>query len=245
MEFRYVVSAEKYASARPTYPAELITAVAQLCRHHEIAWEAGCGTGQATLLLAKHFRSVIATDASAEQIDAATPVRNVRYLSAPAEDFRLPPNSMDLVYVAQALHWFDRKRFIDTAFDNLKEGGVFAYSYYSKLTEDSPRASLLSQRMDHIFNQFIPSGWNETYITPDFSFPGHRLNGLQFTMSVEWNLLQTAAYLSSRVDFTNYERTTGDDATLPLLRELSEIWRDPEQTTTFNWPITLISYRKS
>src|SRR2546425_8944646 len=51
----------------------------------ELAWDAGCGSGQLSVLLADRFARVIATDASPEQIAQATPHRKVQYAVAPAE----------------------------------------------------------------------------------------------------------------------------------------------------------------
>ena len=54
---------------------------------------------------------MIATDASAEQIALATPASNVEYRVAPAEASGLGDAAVDLVSVAQALHWFDLDAF--------------------------------------------------------------------------------------------------------------------------------------
>jgi len=50
---------------------------------------------------------MIATDASAEQLHQATAKKNIEYKQAAAEENFLPPHSLDLITVAQALHWFD------------------------------------------------------------------------------------------------------------------------------------------
>src|SRR2546425_2341275 len=73
----------------------------------ELAWDAGCGSGQLSVLLAERFARVIATDASPEQIAQATPHRKVAYAVAPAEASGLPPRAADLAVAAQAAHWFD------------------------------------------------------------------------------------------------------------------------------------------
>ena len=49
-------------------------------------WDCACGTGQASVALAEHFESVIATDASPQQIAAAAPHSHVTYRVAKADD---------------------------------------------------------------------------------------------------------------------------------------------------------------
>jgi ubiquinone/menaquinone biosynthesis C-methylase UbiE len=74
---------------------------------------------------------MIATDASAEQIASATRCDNVEYRVAPAEQTGLPDASIDLVTVAQALHWFDRERFFAEVKRVLRPGGVLALWVYA------------------------------------------------------------------------------------------------------------------
>jgi ubiquinone/menaquinone biosynthesis C-methylase UbiE len=100
-----------YAAYRPTYPMALVDALAEACAGTEDALDVGCGTGQLSVLLARRFGRVIATDASAKQIEAADPHDGVEYRVATAEASGLPDASVDLVVAAQAAHWFDLPAF--------------------------------------------------------------------------------------------------------------------------------------
>src|SRR5438876_4020524 len=99
--------AAAYAAHRPTYPAALVDFLAESAPRRDLAWDAGCGSGQLSVLLAERFARVIATDASPAQIAHAAPHPNVAYACAPAEDSGLPPGVADLAVAAQAAHWFD------------------------------------------------------------------------------------------------------------------------------------------
>src|SRR5690242_2904262 len=94
-----------YREARPTYPATLFAWLAEQAPDRELAWDCGCGNGQATLALADHFAHVIGTDPSAAQIANAPARDNVEYRIEPAEHSTLAARSASLVTVAQALHW--------------------------------------------------------------------------------------------------------------------------------------------
>ena len=69
--------AAQYAAFRPEYPPGLFDYLAQLCRERRVAWDCACGTGQASVALAGHFATVVATDASPQQLAAATPHSHV------------------------------------------------------------------------------------------------------------------------------------------------------------------------
>ena len=103
--------AAQYTQFRPRYPRELFQYLATAGDGHARAWDCGTGNGQAAVVLAEFFDEVVATDASSRQIAEAEPHPRVKYVVAPAEACPIEPNSVDVVTVAQALHWFDLPRF--------------------------------------------------------------------------------------------------------------------------------------
>jgi ubiquinone/menaquinone biosynthesis C-methylase UbiE len=133
--------AAQYADARPEYPSALFAWIAACVPRRERVWEAGCGSGQATRGLAAEFAEAHATDAGAAQIAQATTPPNVEFAVAPAESCGLPNASVDAVCVAQALHWFDRRRFFAECERVLRPGGVLvAWGYQDIETDDALRA---------------------------------------------------------------------------------------------------------
>jgi len=122
--------AADYAKFRPGYPEALFDWIAEQTPGHDLAWDCGCGNGQASVPLAARYRRVAATDFSAEQIAQATPHPNIDYRAAPAEASGLPDRCADLVTIAQALHWFDFDRFYAEVRRVVKPGGaVVAWTY--------------------------------------------------------------------------------------------------------------------
>eukprot|EP00262_Sarcandra_glabra_P003999 TRINITY_DN1493_c0_g1_i1.p1 TRINITY_DN1493_c0_g1~~TRINITY_DN1493_c0_g1_i1.p1 ORF type:complete len:264 (-),score=24.24 TRINITY_DN1493_c0_g1_i1:73-864(-) len=105
--------AKEYAESRPSYPADLFRFIASKTPTHGLAWDVGTGSGQAAVTLAEIYKQVVATDTSMEQIAMAPKLPNIRYQHTPptisidqlARDVA-PHASVDLVTVAQALHWF-------------------------------------------------------------------------------------------------------------------------------------------
>ena len=141
--------AAQYAAFRPSYPAALFDYLAQLCRERRLAWDCACGNGQATLALAKHFTTVVATDASPQQLAVAPPCTNVSYRVARAEASGLDSKSVDLLTIAQALHWFDLDLFYGEAQRVLASSGVIAAWTYGALHVEGDGIDAFVQEFYH------------------------------------------------------------------------------------------------
>ena len=118
--------ADRYEAFRPTYPDALFLYLSSLCTRHDLGWDCATGNGQAAVALAPYFSAIIATDASQKQIDHARPRANVQYRIAPADGAPLADASVDLVTVAQALHWFSLPRFYAEVLRVAKPDGLIA-----------------------------------------------------------------------------------------------------------------------
>ncbi|KAM8857131.1 uncharacterized protein ACB058_008911 [Synchiropus picturatus] len=101
----------------------------QKSRPFELAVDTGCGSGQATVVLAKHFASVIGTDVSPAQLDKAVQhslMPNITYKECVAEKLPVADSSVDLVTAVSAFHWFDGPCFLQEVDRVLKPGGCLA-----------------------------------------------------------------------------------------------------------------------
>lgn len=176
--------ASDYAKFRPTYPESLYEELAGLCPERGLAWDVGCGNGQATLGLARYFRHVIGSDISPGQLAEAKAAENVEYCLLNAEwpleqlqtaQPRLTPNSVDLVTVAQALHYFDLDRFYENVKAVLKPNGLLAvWTYKLPVVVSNPSANLL---LENIYYNVLGRYWtperrliNECYRSLPFPF---------------------------------------------------------------------------
>jgi len=103
--------AEQYDRVRPGYPTVLFDDLAHQAdpRPGGRVLEIGCGTGQATRVLAERGYVVTALDLSPAMIDVArarlAAFGNVDLQVSAFEAWPLPPEPFDLVCAAQALHW--------------------------------------------------------------------------------------------------------------------------------------------
>ncbi|HWL92585.1 MAG TPA: class I SAM-dependent methyltransferase [Phycisphaerae bacterium] len=166
-----------YAQCRPHYPRDLLAYLAGLANERKLAWDVGTGNGQAAVGLAEHFDRVIATDGSAEQIAHASPHGRVEYHVALAEEAGptegLNDASVNLVTVAQALHWFATEAFFANVRRVLKQGGIIAAWCYG-IHCVNPAIDAISGRFYHeITGPYWPEGReyiDEKYETIPFPF---------------------------------------------------------------------------
>ncbi|HUQ50533.1 MAG TPA: class I SAM-dependent methyltransferase [Terriglobales bacterium] len=128
--------ADAYAAFRPHYPPELLEYLGGLPQRREVAWDCGCGSGQLSLPLAQHFKQVIASDVSAEQVARAQSHERIRYVIAPAEASGLASGSVDLVVAAQSAHWFELPRFYTEARRVGRAGSIIVLISYGNLEMD-------------------------------------------------------------------------------------------------------------
>jgi len=233
--------AATYASFRPRYPPALFDYLARSCRQHELAWDCACGSGQATRDLAQRFDAVLATDASAAQLASAPPLANVRYCVAPAEDSGLAASSVDLVTVAQALHWFELAPFYAEVERVLRRAGVLAVWTYGVL-------HVAGERIDRLLQEFywdtLKSYWpaerelvESGYRTLPFVFP--ELTPPTFEMQEDWSLRQLSGYVRSWSATARYLERNAVDPTVSLEESLAYLWGNPDELRRISWPLSM------
>jgi ubiquinone/menaquinone biosynthesis C-methylase UbiE len=215
--------AKRYADFRPHYPAALFEYLATLVSRNTTVWDCAAGSGQATLDLATRFGKVIATDASAEQIASATARDNVEYRVALAEQSGLPNASIDLITVAQALHWFDLDRFSAEATRVLKPGGWIAvWTYATNEFEDEAVNRIVQDFYSNVVGPYWPPErrFTETgYRT--IKLPFSEIATPSFRMEACWTLSQLLGYFSTWSATNRFIKANGRNPIKPL----AESWR--------------------
>ena len=143
--------AQIYASSRPHYPSELYDWIAEQAPATDKVWDVGTGSGQAALSLAEKFSQVHATDIDNEQIAHAAEHPRIHYGQAPAHSSGLPPNSVDAVTVATALHWFDHKLFWEEIRRVAKPNALFCgWTYHRCYTDPDVHEQLIEPVLEII-----------------------------------------------------------------------------------------------
>jgi len=233
-------AAEDYAKYRPSYPPELFAYLASVSPGRRLAWDCGTGNGQAAVALAEHFDRIVATDASAEQIEHAFTHDAVEYRVEPAENVSLTSGSADLVTVAIAVHWFDLERFYREVRRVLRIDGVLAVWTYH-LPTIAPRVDELVRGY---YGDILKGYWPEKlhYVDERYEtlpFPFREIEPPALQMKTEWNLSQLVGFLDSWSATRRYEADHGRHPVEEIWDELSGSWGETDRTRTLSWPFHL------
>lgn len=243
-------NSKEYASSRPTYPRSLFEFLVGLVRYRNLAWDCATGNGQAAVFLSEHFEQVIASDASKEQIENAQPRDNIRYEVFPAEKTTLVDNSVDLITIAQALHWFDLDEFYkevkrvlrkdDNGGDTNGSGVIAAWAYglHSISTEIDNITHLL-------YEDILGSYWpKERKIVEnryqDISFPFQEIDMPVFQIELDWTLSELIGYLYTWSSVQKFIEKNNSDPIKQINDDLAAAWGDKNtwhKRRRVVWPI--------
>ena len=232
--------APDYARYRPSYPAGLFAWLAQIAPATTAAWDCGTGSGQAAIGLAAHFQRVIATDPSRKQLDHAEPHPRIDYRVASAEVSLLDTASVDLVTVAQAIHWFDLEKFYVEARRVLKPGGVIAAWTYTLLDVEAGIDELLADFYRNVVGPYWPPERrkvDDRYRS--LPFPFEPLVPPALEIRTEWSRTDLLGYLGTWSATQAYMKAKERDPLPEFGRRLVPLWPDPALIKTLRWPLHL------
>jgi SAM-dependent methyltransferase len=232
-----------YATYRPGYPDALFDWLATLPSRRELAWDCAAGSGQATIGLAARFQRVIATDASPDQLEAMPQLVNMERRAGRAEAAEgIGSGSVDLVTVAQALHWFDFHPFYREARRVLRPGGAIAVWTYGSLTLNDPPLDAIIGRFEH---ETMGPWWpperrliEQGYAT--IPFPFEEIPTPQLEMTVEWPLNRLVGYIATWSALARFRSAHSDrDPLRELVDQLGPVWGPPDEHRWVRWPLTI------
>jgi len=181
----------------------------------------------------------VATDASAEQIAQLPAHPRIRRFPAPAEASGLGPGSIDLVTVAQALHWLPLPAFWDEARRVLRSDGIIAVWTYGNQRVGHTE---IDRQMESFYHSVVGPYWPperrlvETgYRTVEFPFA--ELKAPTFDMSLEWPLPAFLAYVRTWSATNRFVNQRGFDPVAELGRRLEPHWGAGLRRV--RWPLSL------
>lgn len=232
--------AASYVGFRPGYPPEVIQHILSSTIGRQVAWDCATGNGQAAILLAPHFRQVLATDISGSQLAHAIPADNILYSTGSAENSGLADESVDLVTVAQAYHWLHFAQFEREVRRVARPGSTIAIWGYGLFFADIP---LLNEKIRELYGGILGPYWDserrwveEEYRT--IPFPFESIQGLNTRMSYTWDRGKLEGYIRSWSSVQHFIDRNGYN---PVDSWMSDTAHLIEGTFTVHFPVFLKS----
>jgi SAM-dependent methyltransferase len=165
----------------------------------------------------------------------------IDYRVARADSSGLPDKSVDLVTVAQALHWLDPAAFFAEAKRVLTPGGAIAVWAYGDPVLDTPELHAIL----HQFNR----GTIESYWLPErdlvlegyasVPFPFNEVETPAFVLSRECSLEELIGYVRTWSATARYVADHGIAALEKLTSDLANHWGDPSTRHRVDAPLFL------
>jgi len=240
MPFRDYFSsqAKEYAQHRPTYPPALFDYLASLAPSKELAWDCGTGNGQAALALAERFQCVIATDASAAQIANAFSHKKIEYRIEPSEKTTISSNSVDLITVGVAIHWFDFEPFYAEVRRVGKTNAILAaWTYHLPIIEPQ-----IDRWLERFYRKTLNGFWplriqylDQRYQT--LPFPFEEIQPPKFEMEATWDLNNLVGFLGSWSAVRKLVESKGEQAFGDQIEELERLWGEISDKRKIRWPL--------
>ncbi|WP_108171663.1 class I SAM-dependent methyltransferase [Christiangramia gaetbulicola] len=212
MKDNFSSRSKEYSKYRPTYPAEVYEFLKLHLHARQTAWDCGTGNGQVAVELSEFFTRVEATDISENQIKNAPKKENIRYSIQPAEKTNFSDNQFDLIISAQAVHWFDFKKFYQEVERCLKLDGHIVIMGYG-LFRSNPETNLV---IADFYRNIIGPYWDEErkYLDDDYQsipFPFIEISAPQFVQTYHWKIEHLLGYLRTWSAVKHYENKKGQD----------------------------------
>jgi len=233
---------EEYSFSRPLYPDSLFKFLNEITSNKDLAWDCATGNGQAAIGLCKYFNKVIASDASTSQINNRFQRDNITYDVFPAENANIQDNCVNLITVAQAVHWFDLERFYREVRRVGKRNGIIAVWSYGMHKID-PVIDKIGEKLT-VRGEILGKYWpQETkYVKDDYKtipFPFKEIEVPGFEMRVTWSLDDLFAYMQTWSSVKRFQKEKNYNPLDLVKEEMKNLWGKEDEQKLIRWDVNL------
>jgi len=149
----------------------------------------------------------------------------------------LSAGSVDLITVAQALHWFNIEQFFAESVRVLRPGGILAIWAYGHCHVDQTCDAVVRKIFAEVESFWPPEREIVESGYAGITLPVSEFQAEDFAMTVDWTVDQIVDYMRTWSASQRYIRANGTDPTSLYHAELAAAWG--ESTRTVTWPLTL------
>ena len=221
MKDRFSEQSDLYKQFRPSYPESLIDEILDRCSHKRLVWDGGTGNGQLAVQLAKHFEQVIASDISAKQIEEASRLSNIDYRVESAEKSSLQDQSVDLIAVEQAAHWFNFDAFYKEVRRVAAPHSCIAILGYGPIAVPNE----IKEVYQRFYKETVGPYWDterryidDLYQTIPFPFEEIKLK--ERSMNYAWTVSHLLSYTETWSAVKNYQKAKGHNPVHLLKKDI-------------------------
>jgi SAM-dependent methyltransferase len=229
--------AADYAIFRPASPQSVFDFLYRHVSNFDTAWDCGTGNGQVAIKLSERFKTVYATDISADQLSHAEKKENIIYRQERGEQTSLTDKSIDLVTVAQAIHWFDFDTFYEEVRRVARPGALIAAWTYTTLQ----LTPAVNEVIDHFYYGITHPYWDKERDLVDagyktIPFPFAEIPTPEFEIRKMYTFDQLVGYLRTWSGVRRYIEKEHTDPTTLILNDLAKAWGTAKELEAY-WPV--------
>lgn len=225
---RFSNRVENYVRYRPHYPKEIIPCLKSKIglTDQKIVADIGSGTGISSEIFLENGNTVYAVEPNKEMREAAEKIHNkdMNFISinATAENTSLKNNSIDLIVVAQAFHWFDKVQ-AKREFQRLAASDCHLILIWN----DWKLESHFQQAYEQMLKEFAPEYEKVNFRNVDEStirtfFAPHTYSVQSFSNSQYFNFDS----LKGRLLSSSYAPLEGENGYKPMMNRLKKIFEE-------------------
>jgi SAM-dependent methyltransferase len=221
------------------FPQELFRYLASLCPKRNFAWDCGTGDGHLARCLKQYFSLVRASDINPNAIGNTVRRERIEYAVEAAEKTTIETRTVDLVAVAQTLHWLQLEPFYAEVRRVLKPEGIIAVWCYGQCS--------ISPEIDKTLKPFyraLQPYWPEArklveqgYRT--LPFPFKVISCPAFEVTAWWTLVDLCSYFEGWLATRTYMRRNGQDPMDLIGRRVRDEWGPSQARREIRWPLHL------
>lgn len=161
----------------------------------------------------------------------------VEYRVATAEDSGLESSSIDLITVAQALHWFDLEKFYSEVRRVLKPRGVIAATAYKLATVSPEVDAVVNRYYSEIVGKYWPAERVLVERFEELPFPFAGIETPPFEIGAEWSVEQLLGYLRTWSATQRFMAAKRRDPLEYVEEQLRQAWEIGARRIV--WPLTV------
>lgn len=241
----FATIANQYASFRPTYDPELLRRLVALTGHHIpapiVALDIAAGSGQASMHLAEYAQTVFASDLALSQIASMPDHPRIHRYVARAEASGLPDHSIDLITVAQSMHWFDIDAFHREVHRILKPNGIIAVWTYALLSGTPELTAIIHRLYQHTAAWWPADRAHVDTHYANLAFPYRHIEFNPPPMVMHYTLEQLLGYLRTWSGVQRYLKDQGHDPVALFVDAFTAAWPGaPTTSTPFTFDLTIL-----